>query len=55
MAEIQRIQSKGIYHGLPVFSDDLKGLTAIVVGSNGISGHHMVSRTHREKEKRLTV
>ncbi|PGH32246.1 hypothetical protein GX50_04977 [[Emmonsia] crescens] len=38
------IQSKGIYHGLPVIpeSDSCKGLTAIVTGANGISGSHMV-------------
>lgn len=36
------IQSKGIYHGLPVFPDSLKGLSAIVTGANGISGDHMV-------------
>ncbi|PGH11169.1 hypothetical protein AJ79_05011 [Helicocarpus griseus UAMH5409] len=38
------IQSKGIYHGLPVFpeSEDRKGLTAIVTGANGLSGSHMV-------------
>ncbi|KAB2572423.1 putative nad dependent epimerase dehydratase family protein [Lasiodiplodia theobromae] len=44
MANIQQIQSKGIYHGLPVFSDaaDKKDLTAIVTGANGISGQHML-------------
>lgn len=36
------IQSKGIYHGLPVFPESLSGLSAIVTGSNGISGDHMV-------------
>lgn len=39
----QVIVSKGIYHGLPTFPDDLNGLTAIVAGANGISGDHMVS------------
>lgn len=43
MAQTQRvIVSKDIYHGLPVFSEDLNGLTAIVTGANGISGDHMV-------------
>ncbi|EDN07949.1 predicted protein [Histoplasma mississippiense (nom. inval.)] len=38
------IQSKGIYHGLPVIAgpDSPKGLTAIVTGANGMSGSHMV-------------
>ncbi|KAI0129701.1 hypothetical protein BJ170DRAFT_617299 [Xylariales sp. AK1849] len=34
--------SVGIYHGLPVYADKVEGLTAIVAGSNGISGHHML-------------
>lgn len=38
----QVIVSKNIYHGLPAFSDDVAGLTAIVTGANGISGDHMV-------------
>jgi len=40
----QIVHSKGIFHGLPVFPDspDLKELTAIVTGANGISGYHMV-------------
>ncbi|KAL1884844.1 hypothetical protein Plec18167_001499 [Paecilomyces lecythidis] len=36
------ILSKDIYHGLPEFSDDIAGLTAIVTGANGISGDHML-------------
>ncbi|PGG98789.1 hypothetical protein AJ80_09473 [Polytolypa hystricis UAMH7299] len=36
------VQSKGIYHGLPVFPENLKGLSAIVTGANGISGDHMM-------------
>lgn len=39
---VQQVQSRGIYHGLPVFPDNLKGLKAIVTGANGISGQHMV-------------
>lgn len=39
---IQQVQSKGIYHGLPVFPSELKGLTAIITGANGISGHYML-------------
>lgn len=39
---MQQVQSKGIYHGLPVYSDDVKDLVALVTGANGISGYHMV-------------
>ncbi|KFZ02442.1 hypothetical protein V500_00185 [Pseudogymnoascus sp. VKM F-4518 (FW-2643)] len=42
MDQVQQIHSKGIYHGLPAFSDDVEGLTAIVAGANGISGDHML-------------
>lgn len=42
---VQTICSKGIFHGLPVFPDDVEGLTAIVTGANGISGTHMVGHT----------
>lgn len=44
----QVIVSKGIYHGLPTYPDDLNGLTAIVAGANGISGDHMVSTESEE-------
>ncbi|KAJ5442513.1 hypothetical protein N7445_005520 [Penicillium cf. griseofulvum] len=36
------IHSNDIYHGLPVISRDIKGLTAIVTGANGISGNHQL-------------
>jgi nucleoside-diphosphate-sugar epimerase len=39
---IQQIHSRGIYHGLPVFPEDVKGLTAIITGANGISGYYML-------------
>ncbi|KXS97992.1 hypothetical protein AC578_8742 [Pseudocercospora eumusae] len=39
---IQQIQSKGIFHALPVFPPELEGLTAIITGANGISGHYML-------------
>jgi len=42
MNTVSQIQTKGIYHGLPVYSNNLRGLTAIVTGANGISGYHMV-------------
>jgi hypothetical protein len=38
----QIVHSRGIYHGLPAFSDNVKDLTAIVTGANGISGYHMI-------------
>ena len=34
------LQNKGIFRNLPTFSPDLKGLTAVVTGANGISGFH---------------
>ncbi|KAL0254862.1 hypothetical protein SLS55_009386 [Diplodia seriata] len=44
MTNVQQIQPKGIYRGLPVFphTDDKKDLTAIITGANGISGQHML-------------
>jgi nucleoside-diphosphate-sugar epimerase len=43
MAEkVYQVRDVGIYHGLPVYDPSIKGLTAIVTGANGISGHHMV-------------
>jgi hypothetical protein len=38
----QVVQSRGIYHGLPVYPPELKGLTAIITGANGISGNYML-------------
>nr|OQO18335.1 hypothetical protein B0A51_13730 [Rachicladosporium sp. CCFEE 5018] len=34
------LHTKGIFKSLPTFSPDLKDLTAIVTGANGISGFH---------------
>jgi len=42
MATTQLVQRKGIFHGLPVHSDKIQGLNAVVTGANGISGYHMV-------------
>jgi hypothetical protein len=42
MSRTQQIQSKGIFHGLPVYPEDINGLTAIITGANGISGHYML-------------
>ena len=36
------IQSKSIYRGLPVFPGSTEGSTAIVTGSNGISGAYQL-------------
>ncbi|KAI6859963.1 hypothetical protein KC338_g7153 [Hortaea werneckii] len=47
---VQQVQSKGIYHGLPVYEEDAS-LTAIITGANGISGHYML-RVLSEDPKR---
>lgn len=39
---VYQVQDRGIYHGLPVYDPEIKNLTAIVTGANGISGHYMV-------------
>lgn len=39
---VQQIHSDGIYHGLPVYPPTISGLTAIITGANGISGHYML-------------
>ncbi|KAK5124393.1 hypothetical protein LTR85_001610 [Meristemomyces frigidus] len=47
------VQTKGIFHSLPTFSPDIKGLTAIVTGANGISGFHTM-RVLLESPERWT-
>lgn len=47
------VQTKGIFHSLPTFSPDVKGLTAIVTGANGISGFHTM-RVLLESPQRWT-
>lgn len=42
MMSVQQIQTKGIFHGLPVYPPELVGLTAVITGANGISGHYML-------------
>ena len=37
------VTSKPPYYGMPKFSEDTKGLTALVLGANGISGQAMLS------------
>jgi hypothetical protein len=51
MLNQQTVQSKGIYHGLPVYSPSLKGLTAIITGANGISGNYMLRVLAQDPEK----
>lgn len=38
----QVVRNDGPFHGLPTFPEDVKDLTAIVTGANGMSGYHMV-------------
>ena len=40
--QVHQIHSNGIHHGLPVYPSSLTGLTAIITGANGISGHYML-------------
>lgn len=47
----QVVQSRGIYHGLPVHDASLKGLTAIITGANGISGHYMLRVLAQDPER----
>lgn len=53
MSNQQTVQSKGIYHGLPVYPSSVKGLTAIITGANGISGNYML-RVLAEAPERWT-
>ncbi|KAK5071075.1 hypothetical protein LTR64_007578 [Lithohypha guttulata] len=47
----QQVQTKGIYHGLPVYDPSVKGLTAIITGANGISGHYMLRVLSQSPER----
>jgi hypothetical protein len=51
MSSQQIVQSKGIYHGLPVYPPSLKGLTAIITGANGISGNYMLRVLAQDSER----
>jgi hypothetical protein len=48
------LKDSGIFKNLPNFSPDIKGLTAIIMGTTGISGFHAVrvllESLHRWKE-----
>ncbi|KAJ6581862.1 hypothetical protein B0H19DRAFT_1116764 [Mycena capillaripes] len=48
---VYQVQSRGIYHGLPVFPSEMQGLTAVVTGSSGISGQHMVKALAASPER----
>lgn len=51
MSSQRVVQSKGIYHGLPVYPSSLKGLTAIITGANGISGNYMLRVLAQDPER----
>ncbi|KAH7396547.1 NAD dependent epimerase/dehydratase family protein-like protein [Phaeosphaeria sp. MPI-PUGE-AT-0046c] len=51
MSNQQTVQSRGIYHGLPVYPSSLKGLTAIITGANGISGNYMLRVLSQDPER----
>lgn len=36
------VETRDIYHGLPIYGEDLKGRSALVAGANGISGAYML-------------
>ncbi|KAL1890770.1 hypothetical protein Sste5346_008095 [Sporothrix stenoceras] len=38
----QVVRNDGPFRGLPTYGDDVKDLTAIITGANGMSGYHMV-------------
>lgn len=52
---ITAVQSKGIYHGMPVYPDSIQGLSALVVGANGISGQYLMSALTENPERWSTV
>jgi hypothetical protein len=43
LRHVTTVESKGIYHGMPVYPDNIKGVRALIVGANGISGQAMVA------------
>lgn len=45
------VERDGIYHALPTFASDVKGLTAMVFGASGISGHHMLRVLSKHPER----
>ncbi|KAF2465577.1 NAD dependent epimerase/dehydratase family protein-like protein [Lindgomyces ingoldianus] len=51
MSNQQLVESRGIYHGLPVYPSALKGFTAIITGANGISGYYMLRVLAQDPER----
>lgn len=51
MSNQQVVQSKGIYHGLPVYPSSHKSLTAIITGANGISGNYMLQVLSQDPQR----
>lgn len=49
------VERHGIYHALPTWPAELKGLDAIVFGANGISGHHMLRVLSKHPERWSTI
>ena len=49
------VVSKPPYYGMPIFPEDTKGLTALVLGANGISGQAMLSVLAENPERWSTV
>ncbi|KAI9710371.1 MAG: hypothetical protein M1820_002866 [Bogoriella megaspora] len=48
---VQQVHSEGIYHGLPTYPEETSGLTAIITGANGISGHYMLRVLAKHPER----
>lgn len=47
----QTIKTVDIYHGLPVFEQPRRPLSALVVGASGISGQHMIRVLSQSPER----
>jgi NAD dependent epimerase/dehydratase family len=48
---VYQVQSRGIYHGLPVYPESIKGLAAIITGANGISGYYMLKALSQSPQR----
>ncbi len=49
------VEKDGIYHALPTWPADVKGLRVIVFGANGRSGHHLLRVLSRHPESWSTI
>ena len=51
--EVQAVQRKGIYNGLPVYriNERYSGMQAIVVGASGMSGQSMIDVLARDHHR----